>query len=88
MTEAEGRGERGSARATSMYLRRSDGLEDCHPFATLVEPWELEPLSEEEAAAYEARSERMRKIGKVVLAISMSTMMITWVTKYFFMTLL
>ena len=53
-----------------------------------MEPLEIEPLSEEEAAAYEARSERMRKIGKVVLAISMSTMMITWVTKYFFMTLL
>ena len=70
------------------YLRRSDGLEACHPFATLVEPWEIEPLTEEEAAAYEARSERMRRIGKMVLAISMTTMMITWVTKYFFMTLL
>lgn len=70
------------------YLRGSDGLESCRLFATLVEPWEIEPLTEEEAAAYEARSERMRRIGKVVLAISMATMMITWVTKYFFMTLL
>tara|TARA_X000001036_G_scaffold62109_1_gene52339 strand:+ start:1973 stop:2134 length:162 start_codon:yes stop_codon:yes gene_type:complete len=53
-----------------------------------MEPWEIEPLTEEEAAAYEARSERMRQFGKVVLAISMTIMMITWVTKYFFMTLL
>ena len=53
-----------------------------------MEPWEIEPLSEEEAAAYEARSERMRKVGKVILAIMMTTMLITWVTKYFFMTLL
>tara|TARA_B100001250_G_scaffold329803_1_gene294559 strand:+ start:397 stop:558 length:162 start_codon:yes stop_codon:yes gene_type:complete len=53
-----------------------------------MEPWEIEPLTEEEAAAYDARSERMRQFGKVVLAISMATMMITWVTKYFFMTLL
>ncbi len=53
-----------------------------------MEPWEIEPLTEEEAAAYEVRSERMRQFGKVILAISMTTMMITWVTKYFFMTLL
>ena len=53
-----------------------------------MEPWEIEPLSEEEAAAYEARSERMRMVGKVVLAIMMTVMLITWVTKYFFMTLL
>jgi len=53
-----------------------------------MEPWEIEPLSEEEAAAYEARSERMQRIGRVVLAIMMSTMLIIWVTKYFFMTLL
>ena len=53
-----------------------------------MEPWEIEPLSEEEAAAYEARSELMRRIGKMVLAVMMTTMLITWVTKYFFMTLL
>ena len=84
------KGEEGGAApgVRPSYLRRSDGLEACHPFATLVEPWEIEPLTEEEAAAYEARSERMRRIGKMVLAISMTMMMITWVTKYFFMTLL
>jgi hypothetical protein len=53
-----------------------------------MEPWEIEPLTEEEAAAYEARSERMRRYGKITLAIMMTTMMITWVTKYFFMALL
>tara|TARA_B100001245_G_C22564148_1_gene281326 strand:+ start:254 stop:415 length:162 start_codon:yes stop_codon:yes gene_type:complete len=53
-----------------------------------MEPWEIEPLSEEEAAAYEARSELMRRIGRVTLAIMMATMMITWVAKNFFITLL
>lgn len=53
-----------------------------------MEPWEIEPLSDEEAAAYEARSERMRRIGKITLALMMSTMMITWVAKNFFITLL
>tara|TARA_B100001029_G_scaffold177280_1_gene181692 strand:+ start:1007 stop:1168 length:162 start_codon:yes stop_codon:yes gene_type:complete len=53
-----------------------------------VEPWEIEPLTEEEAAAYEARSEKFRMFGKVTLAIMMTTMMITWVTKYLFMALL
>jgi hypothetical protein len=53
-----------------------------------MEPWELEPLSDEEAAAYEARSERMGRFGKMLLAIMMSTMMITWVAKNFFITLL
>tara|TARA_B100001029_G_scaffold4176_1_gene3032 strand:- start:1551 stop:1712 length:162 start_codon:yes stop_codon:yes gene_type:complete len=53
-----------------------------------MEPWEIEPLTEEEAAAYEARSERMRQYGKMVLAIMMTTMMITWVAKNFFITLL
>ena len=53
-----------------------------------MEPWEIEPLTEEEAAAYDARSERMRRIGRMALAIMMTTMIITWVTKYFFMTLL
>ena len=49
-----------------------------------MEPWEIEPLTEEEAAAYEARSEKFRWFGKVTLAIMMSTMILTWVTKYFF----
>ena len=53
-----------------------------------MEPWEIEPLTEEEAAAYEARSEKFRWLGKVTLAIMMSTMILTWVTKYFFMALL
>ncbi len=53
-----------------------------------MEPWEIEPLSEEEAAVYEAKSERTRRIGKVVLAVTMTAMLIVWVTKYFFMTLL
>ena len=53
-----------------------------------MEPWEIEPLTEEEAAAYEARSEKIRLFGKVTLAIMMSTMILTWVTKYFFMALL
>ena len=53
-----------------------------------MEPWEIEPLTEEEAAAYEARSERMQRIGKMTLAIMMATMMITWVAKNFFITLL
>ena len=53
-----------------------------------MEPWEIEPLTEEEAAAYEARSEKLRWFGKVTLAIMMSTMILTWVTKYFFMALL
>ncbi len=53
-----------------------------------MEPWEIEPLSEEEAAAYEARSERMRRIGKMTLAIMMTTMMVTWVAKNFFIALL
>ena len=53
-----------------------------------MEPWEIEPLTEEEAAAYEARSEKFRWFGKVTLAIMMSTMILTWVTKYFFMALL
>ena len=58
------------------------------PPRRFMEPWEIEPLTEEEAAAYEARSERFRMFGKVTLAIMMTTMMITWVTKYFFMALL
>jgi hypothetical protein len=53
-----------------------------------MEPWELEPLSDEEVAAYEARSERMQRIGKITLAIMMTTMMITWVAKNFFIALL
>ncbi|MDP6324641.1 MAG: hypothetical protein QF722_01960 [Candidatus Thalassarchaeaceae archaeon] len=53
-----------------------------------MEPWEIEPLSEEEAAAYEARSERMRRIGRMTLAIMMTTMMVTWVAKNFFIALL
>tara|TARA_B110000438_G_scaffold297507_1_gene343999 strand:+ start:316 stop:477 length:162 start_codon:yes stop_codon:yes gene_type:complete len=53
-----------------------------------MEPWEIEPLSEEEAAAYDARSERMRRIGRMALAIMMTTMMVTWVAKNFFITLL
>jgi len=58
------------------------------PLRRAVEPWEIEPLTEEEAAAYEARSEKFRMFGKVTLAIMMTTMMITWVTKYLFMALL
>ena len=58
------------------------------PLRRAVEPWEIESLTEEEAAAYEARSEKFRMFGKVTLAIMMTTMMITWVTKYFFMALL
>jgi hypothetical protein len=53
-----------------------------------MEPWEIEPLSEEEAAAYEARSERMRRIGRMTLAIMMTAMMVTWVAKNFFIALL
>jgi hypothetical protein len=53
-----------------------------------MEPWEIEPLTEEEAAAYDARSDRMRRIGKMTLAIMMTTMMITWVAKNFFIALL
>ena len=58
------------------------------PLRRSVESWEIEPLTEEEAAAYEARSEKFRMFGKVTLAIMMTTMMITWVTKYLFMALL
>ena len=58
------------------------------PLRRSVESWEIEPLTEEEAAAYEARSEKFRMLGKVTLAIMMTTMMITWVTKYLFMALL
>ncbi len=53
-----------------------------------MEPWEIEPLSEEEALAYEARSERTRKIAKVLFAVMMSSMMITWVAKNFFIALM
>ncbi len=58
------------------------------PPRDFMDPWEIEPLTEEEAAAYEARSEKFRWFGKVTLAIMMSTMILTWVTKYFFMALL
>ena len=58
------------------------------PPRDFMDPWEIEPLTEEEAAAYEARSEKFRWFGKVALAIMMSTMILTWVTKYFFMALL
>ena len=58
------------------------------PSRSTMEPWEIEPLTEEEAAAYETRSEKFRLFGKVNLAIMMSTMILTWVTKYFFMALL
>ena len=53
-----------------------------------MEPWEIEPLTEEEAAAYEARSEKFRWFGQGALAIMMSTMSLTGGTKYFFMALL
>ena len=53
-----------------------------------MEPWEIEPLSEEEALAYEMRSERMRRIAKVTFAIMMASMMVTWVAKNFFIALL
>ncbi|MED5486105.1 MAG: hypothetical protein VYB40_00175 [Candidatus Thermoplasmatota archaeon] len=53
-----------------------------------MEPWEIEPLSDEEMAAYEARSELFQRIGKITLALMMTTMMITWVAKNLFITLL
>ncbi|MDP6906410.1 MAG: hypothetical protein QF440_03230 [Candidatus Thalassarchaeaceae archaeon] len=53
-----------------------------------MEPWGIEPLSEEEALAYEMRSEKMRRLAKVTFAIMMTCMMVTWVGKNFFIALL
>ena len=70
------------------YLRTPVGLEDCRLFRMAMEPWEIEPLSEEEALAYERRSEKMRQFAKVIFAVMMTSMMITWVAKNFFIALL
>ncbi len=70
------------------FLRTPVGLEDCRLFRKAMEPWEIEPLSEEEALAYERRSERMQHIAKVIFAVMMTSMMITWVAKNFFIALL
>ncbi len=53
-----------------------------------MEPWEIEPLSEEEMAAYEARSELFQRMGRIALALMMASMMITWVAKNLFIALL
>gem|GEM_PF-6611970 len=49
---------------------------------------ELELFSEEELAAREEKRERNRAIAKVLLALMMGSMMLTWVGKNFFIALL